>query len=73
MLSVLSGSLKFFRSQICSCHYEMFYSMFLDLSMEHLNIWCGVAICEIHIFKLSTMAIGGQIKSNFVSKIKNSI
>jgi hypothetical protein len=47
--------------------------MFLDLSMEHLNIWCGVAICEIHIFKLSTMAIGGQIKSNFVSKIKNSI
>jgi hypothetical protein len=62
-LSVLRGSLLFLRGRICLRLYGRCCSMYLDLSKEWLNTEFGVAVCELQIFKLSTVVVCWQIKS----------
>jgi hypothetical protein len=62
-ISVLNGSLIFLRGRICLQLYAKYCSMYLDLSKECLNTEFGVAVCELQIFKLSTVVVCWQIKS----------
>jgi hypothetical protein len=62
-LSVLGGSLIFLTGRICLQLYGRCCNMYLDLSKECLKTEFGVAVCELQIFKLSTVVVCWQIKS----------